>query len=238
MQGYHRPEYERAEYRDAAGVPINYGSRWADLDYSPPEDAYSVVENPERFAPLHVVARALIDFLRSRYDVVVEEGERVLWDMPHPPEPGQVLSAVRLVPRAEGCAPLGFVFTDFPGLLISAGALYDTVFPACGCAACDDDVDSLIEELERYVRAIAGGGLSETVERPHRAGWSLRPGLGLVRGMGRAVSLSLRDPEGTEILGGSTPAEDYPPALLAAAITALEPLGPDGTWRAWPPRRT
>lgn len=36
---------------------------------SPPEDTYSVDTHPERFAPPHTVAEALIGHLRETYDV-------------------------------------------------------------------------------------------------------------------------------------------------------------------------
>ena len=42
---------------------IEYGNRWASRGGTPPEDSYSVDEHPERFAPLHTVAAALIDYL-------------------------------------------------------------------------------------------------------------------------------------------------------------------------------
>ena len=57
MSSYVRPLIEAPVFRDADGAVINYGSRWHG---SPPEDTYSVDTHPERFAPLHVVADALI----------------------------------------------------------------------------------------------------------------------------------------------------------------------------------
>lgn len=57
MEGYRRPAIDRGAYRDESGALIPYGDRWRD---TPSEDLpYSVTTHPERFAPLHDVARAL-----------------------------------------------------------------------------------------------------------------------------------------------------------------------------------
>ena len=47
----------------------------------PPEDAYSRTSNLDRFAGLHTVAYALIEWLRSTFDVEVETGPRVVEDL-------------------------------------------------------------------------------------------------------------------------------------------------------------
>jgi|GEM_PF-4358317 len=53
------------ELRDSNGNTIDYGNRWVSFDGFPPETSYSVIEHPERFVPLHLVAAALIDYLAA-----------------------------------------------------------------------------------------------------------------------------------------------------------------------------
>ena len=77
-------------------------SRW---DGSPPDDTYSVDTHPERFAPVHIVAEALIAYLRENYDVAVEEGEAVAGDLLHPVY-HDVVRAARLRPNDSACASL------------------------------------------------------------------------------------------------------------------------------------
>lgn len=48
---------------------INYGSRRDRAGR--PADTYSIDSHPERFAPLHLVADALIEHLAQTYDVQV-----------------------------------------------------------------------------------------------------------------------------------------------------------------------
>lgn len=97
--------------------------------------------HPERFAPLHTVATALLHHLAARYDVTVEEGAGLAAVLEHAPAPDQVVRACRLTPRGparESTAPLTIVLTRFPGVLMHAGALASFAFPVCGCDACDD----------------------------------------------------------------------------------------------------
>src|SRR5690606_12708315 len=67
-----RPEIDAPVFRDADGRVIDYGNRWSG---SPPEDTYSVDTHPERFAPLSVVADALVDHLRETFEVEVDAEE-------------------------------------------------------------------------------------------------------------------------------------------------------------------
>ena len=110
MSSYVRPLIEAPVFRDADGAVINYGSRWHG---SPPEDTYSVDTHPERFAPLHVVADALIAHLRETYDVEVDEGVEVAADLLRPAF-HDVVRAVRIRPNDPKCASLTLVFTAYP----------------------------------------------------------------------------------------------------------------------------
>lgn len=119
MSSYVRPLIEAPVFRDADGAVINYGSRWHG---SPPEDTYSVDTHPERFAPLHVVADALIAHLRETYDVEVDEGVEVAADLLRPAF-HDVVCAVRIRPNDPKCASLTLVFTAYPGIYMHAGLI-------------------------------------------------------------------------------------------------------------------
>src|SRR5699024_11545199 len=136
MGGYVRPSVESVEFRDDDGNIIDYGNRWASRGGIPPEDSYSVDGHPERFAPLHTVAAALIDYLVSTYEVDVEEGPHVTTGLLHASSAEVIVRAVRLEPRGTGCAPLVFVLTDHPSVCLYVGAIFDVVFSSFGCNAC------------------------------------------------------------------------------------------------------
>ena len=135
-------------------------------------------------------------------------------DFLHPPT--DVVRAVRVTPSAEAAAPLTFVFTSFPGILVHAGFLFEDRYPSCGCDACDEEWDSTATELERAVGAVVSGGFSE----------AYAPDAEL------PVWFRLVRPDGWR--GGSSRADAYPADLL----TRVRPLlTPARVWSAWPPRR-
>src|ERR1700687_5000438 len=98
MTDYTRPAIEPREYRDEFGAVIRYGTRWSG---SPPDDSYSRVSNPDRFAPLQSMAQALSQRLRATYRVFVASTDEV----------------ISVTPEHPHAAPLVFRFTDFPGVL-------------------------------------------------------------------------------------------------------------------------
>ena len=156
---YERPLLPSPVFLDEAGEPIDYGNRWHGI--SPPEDSYSVARNSERFAGLHTVAHALIDHLQRVYDVEVTH-EKVsdaaaLLLRPH----GGVRKLVRVQPQDPQAAPLRFVLTDYPGVIVEAGVLHGFAYPMCGCEACDEGLDAVSTELEQLVLAVASGGYAE-----------------------------------------------------------------------------
>lgn len=239
MGEYSRPDIPAVVLRDEDGTIVEYGRRWAEFGGAPPEDSYSVIEHPERFAPLRTVAAALIDHLVSTYDVEVEEGPQVIADIPHPPALDDTVRAVRLVPKSGSGAPLVVVLTSFPVVHVHAGVLFTTRYPSCGCNACDETWEPVAEELEWQLLAIAGGGFAEEVSPPRRASWSYERGVGLVMGMGQTVSHRLHALDGGSGASGQSRAEDIPPALLAraqATLDAVAAVSADGSWPAWPPR--
>ena len=136
-------------FHDESGSIIEYGNRWG-FD-SPPDDTYSRVSNLERYAPLHVVADALVAFLRQEYQAeVVEtastEGERT----------------VELVPANPDCAPVKLRYTDFPAIEVSAGRI-SRMLPSCGCDACDETWEESVDDLEKFVLGVAQDGFVEAV---------------------------------------------------------------------------
>lgn len=154
---YVRPALPVDTYDAENGTAIPYGHRWG--EDGPAPDSYSVTSYPERFAGLHVVARALIDHLVAVYDVEVLEDKALAADTMI--EARDVVAAVRLTPRASDAAPLTFILTGFPGVVVHAGVLHDFPFPVCGCDACDETVLTQADRLERLVLSVAAGGYAE-----------------------------------------------------------------------------
>ncbi len=239
MGEYKRPHVESVEFRDDDGNIIDYGHRWASRGGTPPEDSYSVFEHPERFAPLHTIADALIDYLVSKYAVDIEEGHHVTTDLLRPPTAAETVRAVRLTPRGNARAPLVIVLTNYPSLVVYAGTLFWASYPSCGCKACDERWEDAAEELEWQVFAIVSGGLTEEVSEPRRSKWGYQWGRGFVRGMGQTVSNRLRSLDGNHDMGSQSPAEDIPVELLKSAratLAAVATVSAEGNWLPWPTR--
>jgi len=169
VERFVRPALPAAVFHDDDGGPIHYGERWgAD---GAPSDACSRVSNPERFTGLHLVADALIDYLAKTFDADVDSAQEYAGDLlRHGITP---VRAVRITPRGRDAAPLTFVFTDFPGLAVHAGAQQDFIYPACGCDACDETAERCADELERVVRGVTLGGFREWVDPGGNAGMRL-----------------------------------------------------------------
>lgn len=215
MTGYVRPAIASREFYDASGNVISYGDRWG---FEPtPDDAYGVTSNLERFGPLHAVADALIAHFVDVYEVTVTEDAAFARDILHTRT--DVLRAVRVVPRGPDTAPLTFVFTSFPSVIVHAGAMHDFLFPVCGCDACDEGWEYQADEMEWQLRAIAAGGYEERV-------WD---------GAELGVTMSLRAADGSARMSGETRVEDFPADRLAEARARLKRL--PGGWSKWS-RRT
>lgn len=215
VSGYTRPAVPEQVFRDENGAVIDYGNRWG--TDSPPEETYSVVSNPERFAPLHRVAEALIGHLTATYDVLVEEDLSVAADVDALAGDG-VVRAARLTPRVADAAALTVVLLDDHSVLVHAGLLHDFPFPGCGCDACDATWRSEADGLEDLVLGVAEGHYGERVTRWPRP-W---------------MQYSLAGPHGRVSSGGQV-ANRIPRHRRSAARAALRRL--DGRpWRPWPRR--
>lgn len=211
MTEYRRPTFPVEIYRDDQERAIDYGNRW--VGASPPEDAYSRVSNLQRFARLHHVADAVIEWPQTTFDVAVDQAPSADADADHLHLPNDVVRAVRVVPRDPTAAPLTFVLTRFPGVYLHAGSLHDFHFP-CGCDACDDGVLNLVQELEWTVRTVMSGDYSERFD-PGRGGW---------------IEYRLDDP-GVGMRSGRSRTADLPEARIKSARTALPPAE---QWSPWP----
>jgi hypothetical protein len=209
---YQRPSIDAPVFRDADGQVIDYGNRWGG---SPPEDTYSVETHPERFAPLHTVAEALIAHLRDTYDVEVDEGVETAADLLRPAY-HEVVRAVRIRPDDLACASLTFVFTAYPGIYMHAGLLNDFQYPVCGCDACDSTWDYEAGELEKQVQAVVTGQYRESIGQ---------------RGLRPWVEHASTYPDGGGRSGGSL-AQDIPAERIKAAKPILRTVA-EG-WAAWP----
>lgn len=207
---YMRPDVQPLVFRDAAGGVIHYGDRWG--GDSPPDDSYSVTSNLERFAPLHVVAEALIRYLSATYDVEISEDRAFAADLMH--ERRDVLRAVRLRPRERDAATLTFVFTSFPSVIIHAGLLHDFLYPVCGCDACDEAWENQADEMEWQVDAVVTGTYREY----------LRPG--------PWVGMSLESADGNRKTGAESSATDPPSERVVESVGRLDALA--GPWLPWP----
>lgn len=209
MSTYLRPSIEAPVCRDAEGRVIDYGNRW---DGPPPGDTYSVDTHPERFAPLHTVADALVAHLRDTYDVRLTEGDEMAADLIYPVD--EVVRAVRVQPADPACATLTFVFTTYPGVVLHPGLLHDFTYPPCGCDACDLTWDTVADDLERQVFAVVTGHYRE------RIGRGLRPW----------VAHASTYPDGAR--SGGAPARSIPARRIRAARPVLRGLA--AGWAAWP----
>jgi hypothetical protein len=211
---YVRPDLPTETYYNSDGEPIPYGRQWA--GGGPDPDAYSVDSHPERFAGLHTVARALINHLTAVYDVDVQDDPIHAGDLLR--ERADVLRAVNVTPRASGAAPLTFVLTGYPGVVVHAGVLHDFPFPVCGCDACDETLETTADRLERLVLSVAAGGYSERYP-VDRKRWS-------------EYALAAFDGSGSES-GQGEPAPASPARLHDAELRLREVAG---GWRPWPLR--
>jgi len=144
---------------------IPYGDRWP--GGAPPKDAYSVVHNPGRFAPLADVAEAVIEYLRRIDGVTANDNLRLTEERelrflgPGNASGPHIQRAVRLTPPRPEAAPLTLAFTNFPGIGLWAGAFFRLFLPRCGCDACDEEWSGCANELEMTVFAVVNGTFSE-----------------------------------------------------------------------------
>ena len=139
------------------------GNRWGPA--GPPDEAYSRVTDPQRYAPLHAVARDVLDDLQRRFDVTAHASSEL-----DPNKTGQA-PVTTLVPSDPDSSPLSVTFTAFPGLVLSLGHTMREPIPECGCDACDETVEDCAELLDEIVEAVINGSFGERIVRDHDGVW-------------------------------------------------------------------
>lgn len=148
----------------------------------PPLEAYSRVTNPERFAPLHKMARELFDELESTY-AVTRDADVSHFSRLRPDQ--HVSSPVCLTPVNPLCAPLRVAFTTFPGLILSFGWNVVNALPGCGCDACAETFEGETEKFREFVKSVVAGDFEEVVDIPFFGNathtWSISNPLGMHR---------------------------------------------------------
>ena len=156
----------------------------------PPPEAYGRVTDAERFAVLHEWVEELIDRLVEDYDVVRTHSVGV-------DAGGAPTSIVTLTPSRPDAAALRVTFTAFPGIALACGRWSEESYPHCGCDACDEQPDDLLEELITMIEAVVTGGFSEELTAGGER-W-LRTSVRTLRE--RGTSAELIDPESYERYG-------------------------------------
>lgn len=124
----------------------------------PPDEAYGRVTRDlaTLYAPLLEGARSTIDELATTYDVErrapsTEEAARV---------EGCVSDAVEttvLAPRTPDQSALIVGICDLPGVHLAFGRWASEHLPECGCDACDERLEDLLDQLSATCRLVIGG---------------------------------------------------------------------------------
>jgi Family of unknown function (DUF6226) len=129
------------------------GDRWG--PEGPPEAAYGRVTRdlPTLYAPVVDAARTMIDQL-ARVEGCVSDA----------------LETVALVPRSDDQSPLIVGVCDLPGVHLAYGRWASEHLPACGCDACDETPDELLDLLIG-TRDLVIGGFTEWVRRGEGQWW-------------------------------------------------------------------
>ena len=130
-----------------------------DFDQPDPE-AYGRVTNPERFQAVVDAARGMIADLVKRYEVELTPGDLSV-DFPN--WTGSIEELTRLRPSSG--APLTFMITGFPGVVVRVGDWCVEGFPACGCDACNESPPEIVERLSDLVSAAVTGSYEEELTK-------------------------------------------------------------------------
>lgn len=139
------------------------GNRWGAA--GPPDEAYSRATDAQRFAPLHSIARDVLDDLRRRFDVTAHASSEL--------DPNGTTQApvTTLVPSDPASSPLSVTFTAFPGLVVSFGRTHREPIPVCGCDACDETVEECADLLSDIVETVITGSFGERIMHDSEGVW-------------------------------------------------------------------
>ena len=138
------------------------GYRWG--PEGPPPEAYSRVTDSERCRQLHSHMLSILERLEKTFDVERVEGSDL--DDEETDRLKVVRPSMSLTPRDPAAAPISVGFTAFPGLDVRLGRWYKELFPVCGCDACDDSAEDLIDDLDQIVDAVTAGRFREAIHLP------------------------------------------------------------------------
>ena len=133
---------------------------WDWSEEGPPDDAYSRVTEPERFAPLHGWALEVVARLQREYEVTLEEDGATDADLERSPLSRPLM---KLTPIQDSSAPVIIAFTDFPGLGVRVGRWLTDWFPSCGCDACDEMPDEVFEGSSELLSDVVAGRFRESL---------------------------------------------------------------------------
>jgi hypothetical protein len=186
-------------------------------------EAYSRMSNPERFRPIQHAGLQLIEQLEREFSVDRFDGadlprqlETVTTDRP----------TILLSPVSRNAAPLLFVFTTLPGVLLRFGRYPIAAFPTCGCDACGALPNPEIDRMKSLVADVVAGRFHESIRvgltgRPV-CSWALWSASGRQSGSWEVDRTLLRE---TAKINGS-----------ATGISRLWPFGrrTDVEWAPWP----
>jgi len=111
---------------------------------------------------LHSAGQALVDRLCEEF--LVEQLEGIHYDESLSDDV-DTERLVRLVPAAEGAAPITIILSRFPGLLVRFGQWHVEPYPACGCDACAEDPSELVDKLHEHVNDLVTGQFNETIAK-------------------------------------------------------------------------
>jgi hypothetical protein len=123
------------------------------------DERYGRVTNPERYRILHGAASRSLADLELRYVVSRQTGAGLDTSLIDEPS---TIAVERLLPEDPSAAPITIAFTDFPGVIVRFGRWHVEAFPACGCDACDESPERLVDLLVDELNAVAAGDFSET----------------------------------------------------------------------------
>jgi hypothetical protein len=203
-------EHELLTAVDAAFEITGRGlTPWPDPhpDRSPRGEEYSRLLDPAKWRILGARAEAWIEVLGDSSSATVERNVPVEW----PVEPGPVITRTdRLVPSAAGALPLLVARSRLEdihdaGITLGVGdpPVLVSLFPDCGCDACDSGSQNELDELDRYITGVVSGTFRRLSRRGREItvigddGWSARGrfGRGEVNGI-------IADPNGWDELTG------------------------------------
>lgn len=159
MEPYRRKDVATPAFFAPDGSVIDYGNRWAFGD-GPPEDSYSRITHPERFAQLQELAKDLIQYLVSNFDASEETTDGS--ELP-PVDRSLGGDLVKVISADPACSPITFELTS-EGVRLHYGTLMGSHHPPCNCDACDETLESAASDMEWTVFAVVNGGLREAVD--------------------------------------------------------------------------